>query len=134
MAPVQPTEGTSGLAALYDLETSFQTIEQQYQSLKTRLNLSCEEDDKDRCLKAKQLNASLQVLIANMVAVLQGRTDAEAETQQLRLERKHAALKDDYTTLNASLKDAETMTGMYQARYICYTVGFLFVLGLCLRS
>ena len=134
MAPVQPTEPTSSTAALYDLETSFQTIDQQYQALKTQLNLSCEESDAAQCLKAKQLNASLQVLIANMVAVLQGRKDAEAETQQLRLERRHAALKDDYTTLTASLKDAQTTTGMYQARYICYTIGFFFVLGLCLRA
>ena len=134
MAAVRPTEPTSSLAALFNLETSFQTIDQRYQAYKTRLNLSCEENDAAQCQRAAQLNASLQVIIANMMAVLQGRTDADSETQQLRLERKRTALKDDYTTLTASLKDAQTTTGMYQARYICYTAGFLFVLGLCLRA
>ena len=128
MTAVKPTEPTSNLAALYDLETSFQTIDQQYQTLKTRLNLSCEESDEARCLKAAQLNASLRVLIANMIAVLKANPTSEA--QQLRLERKQATLHDEYTTLTAGLKDAEITTGMYNARFICYTLGFFFIVGL----
>jgi len=129
MTAVQPTVPTSSLAAIYDLETSFQTIDQQYQTLKTRLNLSCEESDEAKCLKAAQLNASLRVLIANMIAALK----PDSLAQQLRLERRQATLEDEYTTLTAGLKDAGIMVGMYNARFLCYTLGFFFIVGLIMK-
>jgi hypothetical protein len=131
---VTPTNPTSDLASLYSDETSFQTIEQQYQALKTRLNLCSEEGDNATCSKAAQLNASLQVLLGKMEDVLAARGDSEAETQLLRLERKRTHLKDEYDTLTTSLKDASITANMYHARYICYTIGFLFVAGICLRN
>jgi hypothetical protein len=131
---VTPTQPTSSMAALYHLETSYQILEQQYQSLKTRLNLACETNDTENCAKAAELNAKLQALLSNMASTLEANPDKEAETQQLRLERKAAALKNEYATFHASLDDSEVLANMFQARYLCFTFGFLFVVGLCLKT
>lgn len=131
---VTPTQPTSSMAALYNLETSYQILEQKYQGLKTRLDMACETNDSEKCAKAAELNAKLQALLSNMAAAIEANSDKEAETQQLRLERKAAALKNEYATLNASLGDSEVLANMFQARYLCFAFGFFFVVGLCMKN
>ena len=131
---VPPTQPTSGLAALYSLESSYQQHDQIYRDLMASINLTCEGPDAAQCAQASQVNRQLQALIASMVPILKARKDSKSMAQLLRLEQKQNRLIDDFKSINAKLKDTKVVTDMYQARYITYALGFLFVAGLCLRA
>jgi hypothetical protein len=131
---VSPTQPTSGLAALYSLESSYQQHDQIYQDLISSMSLTCEGPDAAQCTQAMQTNRQLQALIASMVPILKSRKDSASVAQLLRLEQKQNRLVDDFESINTKLKDTKIITDMYQARYITYALGFLFVAGLCLRA